>query len=114
MTLLFDPPTPLVLPLVKGSDLVRTFIYKQLVGEDWVETPWPTGTLTLVIETGKETSISTVLVVTGSSAQVVIDHSEIDLVKVGCLWRLVKTDVSGNDTVVLNGTTDRYDGKAKT
>lgn len=118
---LFDPPTKFVLPLVKGQDVDVEITYKVLVVDDdglpvldgsgakqYAVTDLPAGaTVTLVVEpntTGQAT-------ISGANARMRIDHALVDATKDGTLWRVVLAETDGRDTVILHGTTRRYDGK---
>ena len=106
MTNLFPAPQTFTLPLSKGGDLSCEFVYKPA----GVETDWPAGaTVTLTIDATEP--ITGTATISGSQAAVFIDHTDVDGVKAGTLWRLVMTTTDGTDTVIVNGTTLRSDGK---
>lgn len=115
---LYAVPPKTTLPLVKGEDVSVEFVYKPMVldsngdpvlagGEpQFAEDDFPAGsTLTLIIEP----SASGTAVIDGSRASVVIDHTVVDKIRAGSLWRLVLT-VNGLDRVLINGRTTRSDG----
>lgn len=120
---LFDPPAKFSLPLSLGDDLNVDFIYKPQVldgdgnpvlGEDnkptYAEADWPEGaTVTLVIDTSPP--LKAEATVAGSHALVLVDYLVADQIKRGVLWRLVLTTSDGIDTVMVNGTVTRQDGK---
>lgn len=121
MTNLFDPPAKYVLPLAKGQDVDVEITYRVLtVDEDgapvldmngnrqYEVANIPTGaTITLTIEP----DTSATATITGSRARMTVDHAEVDVIKNGTLWRVVMSETSGLDTVLVHGTVQRYDGK---
>lgn len=115
---LYGVPPRTVLPLVKGEDVSVEFVYKPMVldnqgdpvlvdGEpQFVEDDFPEGSiLTLVIEP----SVSGLAQIDGSRASVSIDHTAVDKIRAGSLWRLILS-VNGLDRVLINGRTTRSDG----
>jgi hypothetical protein len=121
MTNLFAPPAKASLPLSKGNDLFVSFRYRPgQVDEDgkpvldsggnqvFAEADWPDGsTVTLVIETSP--AISVEADIDGSLATVREESTVVDAVKAGRPWRLVLTDDTGLDRVLINGTVVRKD-----
>lgn len=115
---LYGVPPKAILPLVKGEDVEVDFVYKPMVLDEdgdpvlvdgepvYEEGDFPAGSvLKLVIEP----SVSGTAEIDGSRAKVNIDHTAVDRIRPGSLWRLVLT-VDGLDRVLLNGKTTRSDG----
>src|SRR5258708_7440336 len=130
MTELFPSPQVFELPLSKGRDLYCEFVYEPLVVDvdgnpvllngqpQYVAADYPAGaTVTLTIDA--DTPVSGSAVITGDTAVVLIDHTEVDAIPAGTgtpakgkLWRLGITYTSGVDDVLANGKTIRKDGAA--
>ena len=121
MVNLFDPPTSVTLPLVKGEDVDVEISYTLVVvdpttgvpildsdGEQqYIVTNFPTGsTVRLIIEP----NITANATITGSSARMLIDNLQVNGVRNGTLWRIVLTEVDTTDRVILHGQTKRFDG----
>lgn len=115
---LYGVPPKAILPLVKGEDVDVDFIYKPMVlnndgtphlisgAPHYAEDDFPEGAvLALIIEP----NIRGDAIIEGSHGKVNIDHTRIDRVRAGSLWRLVLT-IEGIDRVLLNGSTTRSDG----
>jgi hypothetical protein len=114
-------PPRSTLTLVKGEDVDVVFVYKTLLvdgqgdpildgngAKQFVEADYPMGmTVSLAIDP----SIVGQAAVTLSRARVVIDHTLVDKVRAGALWRLVLTDSDGIDRVPINGVIARSDGQ---
>ena len=116
---LYGVPPKAVLPLVKGEDVDVDFIYKPMTLNEngdpllvdgkpvYEEGDFPAGsTLSLAIDPG----VVGLAEIDGSRAKINIDHTKVDRIKVGSLWRLVLT-VDGFDRVLLNGKISRSDGQ---
>ena len=116
---LYGVPPKATLPLVKGEDVDVDFIYKPMALDEndepilvdgepvYEEGDFPDGAvLSLVIDP----NIVGVAEIDGSRAKINIDHSRVDRVRVGALWRLVLT-VDEFDRVLMNGKITRSDGQ---
>lgn len=117
---LYDVPPKVILPLVKGEDVHVSFVYRLaqldedgelVLGVDnnpiYEETDFPEGAeVVLVIDP----TITGEAVIDGAYASINIDHSRVDKVRAGTLWRLVMT-VGEVDRVLVNGVTARSDGR---
>lgn len=115
----YGPPRS-KLTLVKGEDVDVYFTYKALVVDvggnpvldvdgkkQYVEADYPAGmTVTFHIDP----SISVEAAISTSRARVLIDHTLVDKVRAGAMWRIVFTDAQGVDRVPLNGVVARSDG----
>ncbi len=125
MTVLFQPPQVVELPLSKGNDLYFSLRYKPLVVDgdgapvldgngqrQYVEADYPEGaSVQLVIENDSETApIVVQAVIHESLATVWLDKDIADTVKTRRLWRASIAYANGLDQVMCNGRTARYDG----
>lgn len=120
MANLFDPPSKLTLPLVKGQDVNIEITYKVLLvdgdGEpvldgdgkkQYVVTDFPDGAAVSILVEPAAAAQGTI---DGSKARLRLDHALVDKTKDQTLWRVTMTEEDGLDTVLLHGTTRRYDG----
>lgn len=120
MANLFDPPSKLTLPLVKGQDVDIEITYKVLLvdggGEpildgngkrQFVVTDFPAGaTVSILVEP----AVTAAGDIDGAKARLRLDHTLVDKTRDQTLWRVTMTESDGLDTVLLHGTTRRYDG----
>lgn len=124
---LFPRPPMRTLPLSRGGDLHAVFVhFPQVVdgagdpvldGEGqatFAEADFPAGcTVTVVLDVPDPGDpIVVACTVSGSEALVLADHIPVDQLVKPVLWRLVLTGADGVDDVLMNGVTDRSDGKS--
>lgn len=125
MANLLLPPKKFTLPLTKNRDLYCVFVYKPLVADvngnpildvnglrQYQVANYPTGcTVKLVIDDGSTDGIVVMGTIDGSRAEIWANHTVVNAVKAGKLWRVVIRYTNELDDVLCQGTITREDGK---